>query len=138
MPHFPFPIPEEAIEAAYDAADAQFPSSAQGQWLRPAIEAALTAAMPFLYFAPNGDNHHNAALCPYCRENSIGIIPPRFPEGYEEPPADVDIRCQRCRGVGTISINPTGGFGLNPGNRMIEKTCSVCNGTGKVKADEKA
>ena len=63
---FPFAIPEEAIEAAYDAADAQFPSSAQGRWLRPAIEEALKAALPFLRFSPMGDNHHNAAACPYC------------------------------------------------------------------------
>jgi hypothetical protein len=38
-------LPEEVVLAAYDAADACFPSSAQGRWLRPAVEATLQAAL---------------------------------------------------------------------------------------------
>jgi hypothetical protein len=45
-------ISEEVIHAAYDAADATLETSAQGRWLRPAIEAALNAAWPFLKSSP--------------------------------------------------------------------------------------
>ena len=30
------------------------------------VDDVLAAALPFLRFYPLGDNHHNAALCPYC------------------------------------------------------------------------
>lgn len=39
-------------------------------------------------------------------------------------------KCVRCHGSGVV--NPTGGFGLNPGNRMV--TCPECGGKGTVKA----
>lgn len=32
------------------------------------VRAVLQAALPFMRFAPLGDNHHNAALCPYCTQ----------------------------------------------------------------------
>jgi hypothetical protein len=32
----------------------------------------LAAALPFFRFYPLGENHHNAALCPYCR---TGVSP---------------------------------------------------------------
>ena len=46
------------------------------------------------------------------------------------------MTCPKCNGKGYILVNPTGGFGLNPGNRMVEETCPKCNGTGKI--NEKA
>lgn len=36
-------------------------------------------------------------------------------------------KCPTCAGSGVV--NPTGGFGLNPGNRMV--TCPACNGSGR-------
>lgn len=30
------------------------------------VEDVLAAALPFFRFYPLGDNHHNAAMCPYC------------------------------------------------------------------------
>jgi DnaJ-class molecular chaperone len=47
------------------------------------------------------------------------------PEGHT-------ARCPGCRGTGVILVNPTGGFGLNPGNRMDEKACPKCGGTGEI------
>lgn len=32
------------------------------------VEDVIDAVAPFLTFAPLGDNHHNAAMCPYCSE----------------------------------------------------------------------
>lgn len=34
------------------------------------IEDVIDAVAPFLKFSPLGDNHHNAALCPYCTPNA--------------------------------------------------------------------
>lgn len=93
---FPIPIPEEAVAAARKviAEEAELPhmarardyvdehsvgnararqlaalrradadaDAANGVFVRKVIEAAL----PFLQFSPVGDNHHNAAACPYC------------------------------------------------------------------------
>lgn len=38
-------IPQSVVVAAYDAADAQFPSSAQSRWLMAATQGALAAAL---------------------------------------------------------------------------------------------
>jgi hypothetical protein len=61
-------ISEEVIHAAYDAADATLETSAQGRWLRPAIEAALNAAWPFLKSSPAVEEPRDAILarCPDC------------------------------------------------------------------------
>jgi hypothetical protein len=42
------------------------------------------------------------------------------------------MKCPGCKGTGIILVNPTGGFGLNPGNRMDEKSCPKCGGTGEI------
>lgn len=36
------------------------------------IDDVLAAAIPFLRFSPLGDNHHNAAMCPYCTPKASG------------------------------------------------------------------
>lgn len=54
-------IPEQAVTAALEEIY-QNPEPTTGA----DVEAALKAAMPYLKFAPEGDNHHNARLCPYC------------------------------------------------------------------------
>ena len=42
--------------------------------------------------------------------------------------------CPSCNGKGkTQPLPPGGGFGFNPGNRMLPpQPCSRCKGTGKV------
>jgi DnaJ-class molecular chaperone len=42
------------------------------------------------------------------------------------------MKCPRCKGTGTILTHPSGGFGLNPGNRMDERPCYVCGGSGHL------
>lgn len=59
MTYLPFPVPDEAV----DAAVAVIPAFGSD---RDDVRAALEVAMPYLRFAPGGDNHHNAAACPYC------------------------------------------------------------------------
>lgn len=42
-------------------------------------------------------------------------------------------KCTYCKGTGIILTNPAP-FGLNPGNRMEERKCPRCGGTGQEKS----
>lgn len=66
---WPWPVPDEALDAAAEAIRNTMLGRDYGgspSDFRTDLRAAVAAAMPFVMFGPLGDNHHNAALCPYC------------------------------------------------------------------------
>lgn len=65
---FPYGAPVEEAQAAREAAvqvlwdkRSMLPENSE-----EIVEDVLGVALPFFRFYPLGDNHHNAAACPYC------------------------------------------------------------------------
>jgi hypothetical protein len=62
-------ITDEAVQAAKKAVENTMLAhdyTASPTDFETDLRTALEAAFPHVFFAPNGDNHHNAFLCPYC------------------------------------------------------------------------
>lgn len=74
MGYFPFPIPDEAIKAAFDRYMATPDDDNDGiTWAT--VELMLRDAIPYLRMTPIGDNHHNAVTCPYCNPRGLSFGP---------------------------------------------------------------
>ena len=65
---FPYGAPFEEAKAAREAAVKLLwdKRSMLPEDTEEIVEDVLAAALPFFRFYPLGDNHHNAAMCPYC------------------------------------------------------------------------
>lgn len=75
-PSFPYGMPAEEARAAREAAvkllwdkRAMLPEHSE-----EIVEDVLAAALPHFRFRPLGDNHHNAAACPYCSPNGRATV----------------------------------------------------------------
>lgn len=58
-------VSDQAVEAAFKEL-AKGTDMTSGDDVKIALREALEAALPYMVFSPLGDNHHNAAACPYC------------------------------------------------------------------------
>lgn len=58
-------VNDMAVEMAYKAVAKQ-PDLTSDPGIIASLRAALEAAAPYMVYGPLGDNHHNAAACPYC------------------------------------------------------------------------
>lgn len=60
------------------------------------LREMLEAAAPYIAFAPFGDNHHNAALCPYCTPYVRPSLEKEIDPDQEVIRVDGDLKCPVC------------------------------------------
>jgi hypothetical protein len=97
LSHFPYGSPIEEAQRAREAAIGALVRNGAilPEHCAEVVETVLEAALPHFRFYPLGDNHHNAALCPYCSPTT-GVDKVYCTHNHVDEQPDSYRRCISC------------------------------------------